>query len=137
MLLASGCGSRATAVAHVCSPTDRAFINAAQLNITSLGLWADEYKSGDIKAADVIGEAHTAAQMMLDAQPADPSLRQTRALLNSMFNEYARAVWAHSKKQDAAPHLVRAYGLANFAHDVLTEAEPALKAHGCDVSPLL
>ncbi len=137
VLLASGCGARATAAAHVCSPTDRAFINTAQLNITSLGLWADDYKSGDAKAPQVIGEAHDAARTMLSTAPADPSLRETRALMNSMFNEYARAVWAHWKNEDAAPHLVRAYGLASFAHDVLVEAQPALQAHGCDVSPLL
>ena len=28
-------------------------------------------------------------------------------------------------------------GLANFAHDVLTQAEPALAAQGCNVSGLL
>ena len=30
-----------------------------------------------------------------------------------------------------------AYGLANFAHDVLAQAEQPLKQRGCDVSPLL
>jgi hypothetical protein len=140
-LLAPGFGfggtKAAAATQHVCSATDRAFINTAQVNITSLGLWADQYKSGDAKASDVIREAQDAAKVVLATDPADPSLLQTRALLNSMFNEYARAVAARSKKKDAAPHLVRAYGLASFAHDVLLQAAPALKSHGCDVSPLL
>jgi hypothetical protein len=33
--------------------------------------------------------------------------------------------------------MLRAYGLANFAHDVLSQAEPALAARGCNVSSLL
>jgi hypothetical protein len=137
VVLAAGCGARASALSHTCSATDRAFINTAQLNMASLGLWADEYKSGDAKAQDVISEAHSAAQAIAASAPEDPSLQQTRALMNSMFNEYARAVWAHWKNKDASSHLVRAYGLADFAHDVLINAEPALKARGCDVSQLL
>ena len=30
-----------------------------------------------------------------------------------------------------------AFGLANFAHDVLVQAQPALRAQGCDIAPLL
>jgi hypothetical protein len=44
---------------------------------------------------------------------------------------------AKSKKRDAAPHIYRAYGLANFAHDVLVDAAPELQRRGCDVSSLL
>jgi hypothetical protein len=31
----------------------------------------------------------------------------------------------------------RAYGLANFARDVLAQAQPALQREGCNVAPLL
>jgi hypothetical protein len=31
----------------------------------------------------------------------------------------------------------RAYGLANFAREVLTQAQPGLARYGCDVTPLL
>jgi hypothetical protein len=33
--------------------------------------------------------------------------------------------------------MMRAYGLANFAHDVLVQAQPALAARGCSVAALL
>jgi hypothetical protein len=33
--------------------------------------------------------------------------------------------------------MYRAYGLANFAHEVLAEAQPELRRRGCDVSSLL
>jgi hypothetical protein len=33
--------------------------------------------------------------------------------------------------------MYRAYGLANFARDVLAEAQPALQPQGCDVAALL
>ena len=33
--------------------------------------------------------------------------------------------------------MYRAYGLASFARDVLTEAAPALQQRGCDVKSLL
>jgi hypothetical protein len=33
--------------------------------------------------------------------------------------------------------MYRAYGLANFAHDVLVQAQPDLLERGCDVGPLL
>ena len=57
--------------------------------------------------------------------------------MGAMFTEYARAMNAEAKHKDAGPHIQRSYGLANFAHDVLVQAEPGLKARGCDVSPLL
>jgi hypothetical protein len=54
-----------------------------------------------------------------------------------MFTEYGRAIQARSRHRDAGPHMYRAYGLANFAHEVLVQAQPALKAQGCDIAPLL
>ena len=57
--------------------------------------------------------------------------------MGAMFSEYSRAMTAEAKHKDAGPHIQRSYGLANFAHDVLVQAEPGLKARGCDVSPLL
>ena len=38
---------------------------------------------------------------------------------------------------NAGPHMYRAYGLANYAHDVLSRAQPALKVRGCDLTDLL
>jgi hypothetical protein len=31
----------------------------------------------------------------------------------------------------------RSYGLANFAREILADAQPVLAKHGCDVCPLL
>jgi hypothetical protein len=42
-----------------------------------------------------------------------------------------------ARGRDAGKHIFHAYGLANFAHDVLAEAEPGLAKRGCDVAPLL
>jgi hypothetical protein len=54
-----------------------------------------------------------------------------------MFNEYGEAVILHAKGKDAGERMYRAYGLANFARDVLAEAQPALQPQGCDVAALL
>ena len=48
-----------------------------------------------------------------------------------------RAIRADKHHHDPGKYVYRAYGLANFAHDVLSQAEPALAKRGCDVSPLL
>jgi len=131
-------GGRAEArLVHTCSATDKAFISTAQVNLSSLSLFAQQYLNGDMKAADVVAQARQSADVVDRTEPRDPSLLKTRRLLNSMFNEYARAIQAKSKKRDAGPHMYRAYGLANFAHDVLIEARPELKRAGCDVDPLL
>ena len=39
--------------------------------------------------------------------------------------------------EDASERMHRAYGLANFAREVLVEAQPELQRQGCDVAPLL
>ena len=44
---------------------------------------------------------------------------------------------AKSRKRDAGPHMYRAYGFMNFAHNVLVDAAPELQRRGCDVSSLL
>jgi hypothetical protein len=54
-----------------------------------------------------------------------------------MFQEYGTAVTIQAKGGDAGERMYRAYGLANFAHDVLAQAQPALYKEGCDVGPLL
>jgi hypothetical protein len=134
-LLAGGCGE--AGLAHTCSATDKQFISTAQLNIASLDLWAQQYLSGEVKARVVVDQARKAAETVSGTQPRDPSLVKTRRLLDAMFTEYGRAIQARSRHRDAGPHMYRAYGLANFAHDVLVQAQPGLKAQGCDIAPLL
>ena len=120
-----------------CTPTDRKFIREAGLNMTVVGNAGREYLLGDAKAKDVIEDASRAAAIIAATSPSDPSLQRMRLLLRGMFTEYGRTIRARSKNRDAGPYMFRAYGLANFAHEILTEARPGLVAAGCDVSPLL
>ena len=124
-------------IVHTCTATDRDFIKAAQSNIAALGLWGEEYVSGEATAREVIKEAEGAEAVIRRTGPRDGSLRKAQLLMRAMFTEYARAIRAKSKNKDAAGHMYRAYGLANFARDVLLEAEPELRKRGCDVSALL
>ena len=131
------CGGGGERVGAACSATDRKFIRDATLNMTAVGNSGRDYLHGAAKAKDVIADAKRAAAIVAATQPTDASLKRTRALLAAMFTEYGRAIEARSRKRDAGPHMYRAYGLANFAHDVLAKAEPQLRQAGCDVSPLL
>ena len=131
-------GGDTEAVAHSCSATDKRFIKTAGTNMTALGVWAEGYKSGEIEAAEVAREAKNAAKRVSYVKPRDPALRHAQRLIDAMFEEYGQAVALAAKERArAGEHMHRAYGLANFAHDVLVEAQPELAKHGCDVVPLL
>ena len=124
-------------IRHTCSPTDRQFIDVAQLNMASLTSSAEDFLQGTTKADAVIATAGSALQNMNGTHPEDPSLAKTRAILGAMFVEYGKAIRADAKHRDPGRYIYRAYGLANFAHDVLAEAQRPLQQRGCDVSPLL
>ena len=128
---------RAGPVSHTCSVTDRAFIDTAGTNMPAIGLWGQQSLDGETGAADVASEAANAAKIVGATAPTDPSLVQARQLLVGMFSEYRQAMQAEATHRDAGRHMFHAYGLANFAHDVLAGAEPALAKRGCDVAPLL
>ena len=132
--------SRPTAggpVSHTCSVTDRAFIDGARTNMVAVDLWGQQYLDGDAGPADVAAESARAAKIVGATSPTDPSLAQTRSLLVAMFTAYGKAMEQRAKHRDASDHIFHAYGLANFAHNVLLKAEPALARRGCDVAPLL
>jgi hypothetical protein len=57
--------------------------------------------------------------------------------VSGMFSEYGSAVGLIGKGKDGSARMQRAYGLANFAREILAEAQPALQEKGCDVGPLL
>ena len=124
-------------LAHTCSAADRQFLEAARTNMTAMQLWSEQYQSGDASDEDVADQAQTAVKIMRGTGPTDWSLRQTQRLVIGMLSEYAKAIQAHHKHRDAGPHMYRAYGLANFAHTVLTRSQRPLSKLGCDVSPLL
>jgi hypothetical protein len=126
------------ALAHTCSATDKRFIQTAKTNMTALTIWVDGYRSGEIAAQEVARQAHDAAKRVGYVTPRDPSLRDAQRLIYAMFDEYGSAVsLADRKRGDAGEHMHRSYGLANFAREVLAEAQPALAKRGCDVAPLL
>ena len=134
--LIAGC-ARVSTAAHTCSATDKQFIDVTQLNMNMLGYWASNLQSGEAQPGEVIAETKAAAERVTATAPTDPSLSQTRQIVRAMLSEYWRAVSASSHHHEAGTHMMRAYGLANFAHDVLTQAEPALTAQGCNISALL
>ena len=132
---ASGCSQ--APIAHVCSATDRQFLSVAEVNMTALGSWSDDYVHGDAKPMEVVDATQQMQLRLQSASPQDPTLRQTRSLMDAMLREYARAIQAQAHHRDAGRYMMRAYGLANFAHDMLSQAGPALASKGCDVNPLL
>jgi hypothetical protein len=133
----AGCARMAATVKHTCSATDRQFLATTQLNMDMLGYWSSNLASGDANAGEVIAETKRVAARVDATAPTDPSLSQTRQIVRAMLAEYWRAVAASSHHREAGTHMMRAYGLANFAHDVLSQAQPALAAQGCNVSALL
>ena len=137
VLLTSEGRARSATIEHTCSPTDRQFIAKAELNMIALGTWGDDYREGVASEAEVVAEARLAAERVGRLNPSDPSLQRTKILVAGMLAEYGRAMAAKGKEKKSAPHMYRAYGLANFAHDVLTDAAPELRRRGCDVSSLL
>jgi hypothetical protein len=130
-------GTARPSLAHTCTATDRQFIQEGRDTMAEIGLWSDQYASGDAGASDVVGQAQAAAKHMGNMGPTDPSLEQTRRLMVGMLTEYAKAVRVQARHGNAGPHMYRAYGLANYAHGVLSKAQPSLARLGCDLTPLL
>ena len=130
-------GQSKAAVSHTCSATDRQFLGTAQLNMAALGSLSQDYLQGDAQADDLILQTDSAVTSLLNTDPSDPSLSKTRTILRAMFLEYGRAIRADKHHRDPGKYIYRAYGLANFAHDVLAQAQGPLKQRGCDITPLL
>jgi hypothetical protein len=130
-------GNGEAGVVHTCYPVDRQFIVSAQLNMAALGESSEEFLHGQAKPAEVIDQTKVALQALADTRPADPSLTRTKLILRAMFIEYEKAVQADVHHHPAGPHIYRAYGLANFAHDLLVHEQGPLKKQGCDITPLL
>jgi hypothetical protein len=135
---ASGCSGGATqAGEHSCGATDQKFIQTASVDVMALGSLTADYQSGLADPDEVAQQAFDAAKRVTHVTPRDFSLQTAQRYLDGMFREYGEAVKMQSKGEDAGERMYRAYGLANFAHDVLVQAQPALLQRGCDVGPLL
>ncbi len=130
-------GTGKAAVSHTCSATDRQFLGAAELNMAALGSLSQDYLQGEAQADDVIMQTDSAVTSLLNTNPSDPSLSKAQKILRAMFVEYGRAIRADKHHHNPGKYIYRAYGLANFAHDTLAQAQPALAKRGCDVTPLL
>ena len=135
--VSSGCSGSKTAHGHSCTSTDQKFIQTASVDVTALGSLTADYQSGQVGPKEVAQQAFDAAVRVQNIEPKDPSLRAAQQYLDAMFQEYGAAVTIQSKGGDAGERMYRAYGLANFAHDVLAQAQPALSKRGCDVAALL
>lgn len=135
--VARGGAPPAAHVEHTCSATDRKFLREAALNMVAVGKSGRDYLSGEGRAKDAIEDATRAADIVYGTRPTDPSLDKARVLVATMFREYRKALTARSRNRDAGAYMYRAYGLANFAHEVLAAAEPQLRERGCDVAGLL
>jgi hypothetical protein len=137
VLTAFGCAGAQDSLAHSCVATDQKFIETASVNVTAFNALADDFRAGAVDAEEIAEEAFSAADRVANVEPRDPSLRQAQKYLDAMFTEYGEAVTLHAKGENSGERMYRAYGLANFARDVLAEAQPALQHAGCDVAPLL
>jgi hypothetical protein len=133
----AGCGGDRDPLAHSCGASDQRFLKAATVDVVAFNRLADDFRAGEIEASIVASEAFEAARRVAHVKPDDPSLRQAQKYLDGMFTEYGEAVTLHAEGKSSGQRMFRAYGLANFARDVLLEAQPALQRQGCDVSPLL
>src|SRR5204863_1852874 len=51
-------------VTHTCSATDRQFISVAELNISSIGMFGDDYLHGSAATKEVVGAARDASTQM-------------------------------------------------------------------------
>jgi hypothetical protein len=137
IVCASGCSGTAESHEHSCGATDQKFIQTASVDVTALGSMTADFQSGLADADEVAQQAFDAAKRVTHVEPHDYSLRTAQRYLDGMFREYGEAVTMQAKGEDAGERMYRAYGLANFAHDVLVQAQPALLQRGCDVGPLL
>jgi hypothetical protein len=124
-------------VAHSCTAIDQSFIQTASIDVTGLAVLADEFKTGAVRPQAVAREAFDSAERVRHVRPKDPSLREAQTYLGGMFSEYGAAVELLVEGKDASSRMLRAYGLANFARTVLSEAQLPLLRRGCDVAPLL
>jgi hypothetical protein len=137
LVCTNGCSGAPESREHSCGSTDQKFIQTASVDVTALGALNADYQSGFAEAEEVAQQAFDAAKRVTHVEPKDFSLRTAQKYLDGMFREYGEAVTMQAAGKDASDRMYRAYGLANFAHDVLVQAQPALLQRGCDVGPLL
>jgi hypothetical protein len=136
ILASSGRSSAPARIQHTCGLTDRQFLENYRMQMTSVGMYGDDYLAGSAKAPEVIGAAREAARVVRTSAPQDPSLLVVRHYAPAMFLEFGRAVRARAAGKNASPAMYRSYSISTQVTEVLREAQPGLAAAGCDVTGL-
>jgi hypothetical protein len=128
-------GAQPTHVRHTCTATDKQFIRAAALSSMTLMMLGQDFGGSSPKEA--LAETRQADLSVGNTHPNDSSLKLVQTLLHGMLVEYRRAIRAQANGGDSGTHMYRSYSFANYGHQVLVAAAPALDQLGCSVSDLL
>ena len=116
-------------VGHSCGALDKRFIETAGINMAALGIMAGATRAAGMTPADVVVEAN--------ARGSARHLRSLGTRRSAGPDANRRDVPASTATQSAsrprgsptrASGCTAPYGLANFARDVLLEAQPALQS---------
>jgi hypothetical protein len=137
VLVAGGRAEPARTAAHSCSALDRQFLHEAALSAAAVALVGQDFQGGAISPKEAVEQMRQAELGIGLTAPRDPSLKLARVLMRGMYNEYGRAIRAQRKGGDAGHHMYRSYSYANYAHQVLSDAEPVLAKKGCSAAALL
>jgi hypothetical protein len=129
--------ARTSPTQHLCGAVDKQFIRAAALSNTELAMLGADYMKGELGPKGAIAQTTNAALSLEVTAPRDPSLKLARVLMHAMLLEYGNAIHAQWKGGNPGKHMYRSYSLANYAHQVLTDAQPTLEPQGCSVAQLL
>ena len=135
--LATNAGAQGDKLSHTCSLADKQFVQIVSSNMLQLGYWSDQLQKGESSPAVVVKQVKSGSGQVDSTRPTDPTLQKTRPLLKTMFLYYAKAVHRQYHGGNAGHPMGIAYQLANDVHDLLSEAQPALAAKGCDLTVLL
>ena len=87
-------------VSHTCSATDRQFISVAELNISAIGMFGEDYLHGNAQAKEVLGATRDASLAMADTNPRDGSLSsdaRTRPMTTSFHRRGTRVLCGRSQ----------------------------------------
>lgn len=136
LLVIQGRNGASASPEHTCGLTDRQFITNYQVQLEGVGMYGVDYLQGDAKAADVISAARDAARIVRTSAPFDPSLELVRRYAPAMFLDYASAVEARVRGQSGGREMYHAYSIGARVRQILSDAQPALAAAGCDVSSM-
>jgi hypothetical protein len=136
ILASAGRSSAPAPIKHVCGLTDRQFLLNYQVQLTEVGMYADDYLHGSAKAQEVIDTSREAARVVRTSAPQDPSLLVVRQYVPAMFLEFGRAVKARAAGRNAAPAMYRSYSIRTHVDEILREAQPGLATQGCSVADL-